>query len=342
MSTTSSAISSSSKKNMTRLRPEGAEQDALDQEKTLKSAISVQSLNNQSSGCLPTNCTGNFTLDLRRRPISALAANSFWSGVSEIKDVLTTGNPLLVTSTPNETAQFYLNEDEPIEDANAKHDHFFEDINTLYKRQTALFQRSCEQLKDLYRIQDQDQDQDHQADANVSEFVLVETKNTKVDETSSSDADTIEGTIASSTIQDEVLSDEQKIFERTLRRSKIAFKSRIDILKAVTAVKGGVHQSQISNAFGATDMVDVEDLYTEVIYALLHMIGNDAPDDSMQFQLIEHLRKAFRVEPAKHLVLYERAAARDPPQLKLNLCVLEAKELACKDNLSPINDSGTE
>ena len=114
-----------------------------------------------------------------------------------------------------------------------------------------------------------------------------------------------------------------------MRKSRIVFKSRIDILRAVT---GRMVQFQ-TNAFGATDMVDVEDLYSEVIYCLLHMIGNDAPDQSIT-QLIEHLRKAFRVDPQKHLVLFDKASARDSPVLKLNLCVLEAKELACKDNLS--------
>ena len=165
-----------------RLRPEGAEQDILDQERITK-AGSIRTLNEDESdqGCLPFKCLGNnnFTLDVRRKPISALAANSFWSGVSEIKDVLISGNPLL------ETSRFYV-EDEPSEEEildNRKEspdpDHFFNDINTLYQRQTALFQRSCEQLKDLYHIQEQDLDpvkfvEDHQADANVSEFVLKE------------------------------------------------------------------------------------------------------------------------------------------------------------------------
>ena len=39
------------------------------------------------------------------------SANSFWSGVSEIKDVLITGNPLLESSAIAnniETAQFYV------------------------------------------------------------------------------------------------------------------------------------------------------------------------------------------------------------------------------------------
>ena len=38
-----------------------------------------------------------------------------------------------------------------------------------------------------------------------------------------------------------------------------------------------IYKWSLSNAFGATDMVDVEDLYCEVIYCLLHMIGNDSP-----------------------------------------------------------------
>ena len=130
------------------------------------------------------------------------------------------------------------------------------------------------------------------------------------------------------------ISDEQKIFEKSMRKSRIVFKSRTDILRAVT---GRMVQFQ-TNAFGATDMVDVEDLYSEVIYCLLHMIGNDAPDQSIN-QLIEHLRKAFRVDPQKHLVLFDKASTRESPVLKLNLCVLEAKELASKDNL--VQDEAT-
>ena len=117
----------------------------------------------------------------------------------------------------NETAKFYVVEDDVsrVESTLNKMnhpDHFFEDISTLYQRQTALFQRSCEQLKDLYQIQGyqantgvSDGSSDHQADANVSEFVLVDnskviTSDNKVnnksdDGVSSSDTttDTLEG-----------------------------------------------------------------------------------------------------------------------------------------------------
>ena len=94
------------------------------------------------------------------------------------------------TNSRNETAKFYVVEDDVsrVESTLNKMnhpDHFFEDISTLYQRQTALFQRSCEQLKDLYQIQGyqantgvSDGSADHQADANVSEFVLVD--NSKV------------------------------------------------------------------------------------------------------------------------------------------------------------------
>ena len=64
------------------------------------------------------------------------------------------------------------------------------------------------------------------------------------------------------------------------------------------------------------------------------MLSYQNQQENEVFQLIEHLRKAFRVEPSKHLLLYEKASERGRPQLKLNLCVLEAKELACKDNLA--------
>ena len=121
------------------------------------------------------------------------------------------------TNPRNETAKFYVVEDDVsrVESTLNKMnhpDHFFEDISTLYQRQTALFQRSCEQLKDLYQIQGyqantggSDGSADHQADANVSEFVLVDnskviTSDNKVnnksdDGVSSSDTttDTLEG-----------------------------------------------------------------------------------------------------------------------------------------------------
>ena len=47
------------------------------------------------------------------------------------------------------------------------------------------------------------------------------------------------------------------------------------------------------------------ELYTEVLYNLLHMIGKDA-DRNGQFEMIEHLRKAFHIEPKEHLEIYNQ------------------------------------
>ena len=47
------------------------------------------------------------------------------------------------------------------------------------------------------------------------------------------------------------------------------------------------------------------ELYTSVLYSLLHMIGADA-DRNGQFEMIEHLRKAFHIEPKQHLEIYNQ------------------------------------
>ena len=66
------------------------------------------------------------------------------------------------------------------------------------------------------------------------------------------------------------------------------------------------------------------------------MIGCDAARDS-QFEYIEHLRKAFKIEPQRHLELFEEAEARPRPRLALNLTIAEARGLVTKD-ISGLND----
>ena len=67
------------------------------------------------------------------------------------------------------------------------------------------------------------------------------------------------------------------------------------------------------------------------------MIGCDADRDS-QFAYIEHLRKAFKMEPRRHLELFEAAEARPRPPLLLGLTIAEARRLATKDAISGSND----
>ena len=122
MSTTSN---DSTFRRRPRLGPEGAEaEDQVDLDRNLAksktlSTTSVASVANgdkSGQGCLPNmfNFNGNFTLDVRRKPISVMAAKSFWNGVSEIRDVLTNGNPLLEESN----ATFYV-------EKSSRYDHCF-------------------------------------------------------------------------------------------------------------------------------------------------------------------------------------------------------------------------
>ena len=96
----------------------------------------------------------------QRRPLTAIATRSFWNGVSDIKDVFAAAAS---ASNTEATAQFYIrsangeragDQDREEEDEAVANDRFFEDITSLYRRQTLLFQRSCDQLNDIYSDQE--------------------------------------------------------------------------------------------------------------------------------------------------------------------------------------------
>ena len=158
------------------------------------------------NACFPT-ATSN--LARSRQPITALAARGFWNGVSDIKEVF--------GQRPNgSSARFYVSNQEPP----AEDDNFFEEITTLYERQSMLFQRSCEQLK---------------------EFCSKEVG--------------------------------------TLKKSEGRRSSPV--------------KPPLPSPFGELESRDIEELYGDCLFAVLHMIGCDA-DRSNQWQLVEHLRKAFR------------------------------------------------
>jgi hypothetical protein len=67
------------------------------------------------------------------------------------------GNPLL-ENQGRHSATFYVGH--PSKSSSSRkarkmmdeEDQFFKDINTLYQRQKVLFQKCCEQLKDIYLV----------------------------------------------------------------------------------------------------------------------------------------------------------------------------------------------
>ena len=188
------------------------------------------------------DCGAPFKLIVdQNRSLQVNLARSFWRGVGDIKEAFLP-NPQLTGSDKNRST-FYIEEDTTflLED-----DNFFEDISQLYRQQAVLFQRSCDQIKDVYRVD----------------------------------------IVPNSALED-------------------------------------------ISPFGEVSKLGGEDLYSDVLDCLLHMIGCDTKNIN-KFELYEHLRKAFQIEPKRHLELYNElsGAARRP--VKLSLAVVEARDLAGK------------
>jgi hypothetical protein len=153
----------------------------------------------------------------RRRPIKALLRN----GLADIRDALVMSNSLLKS---RRSSQFYVQRE--VDDAGAAvgadEDRFFEDLTVLYRRQTMLFKRSCQQLKELYDVSDSSNETVPPADDSAPD-----------------------------------------------NNSAL-----------------GLGWSP----FAETDAADVEELYVDCLFTVLHMIGSEAETNN-PWPLVEHLRK---------------------------------------------------
>ena len=87
---------------------------------------------------------------------------------------------------------------------------------------------------------------------------------------------------------------------------------------------------QVVSPFGEVTKIGGEQLYVEVLFCLIHMLGADKKTSNI-FELVEHLRKAFQIESKQHLKLYSDTESFPAPKVKLSLCFVEAKNLVPKD-----------
>ena len=78
--------------------------------------------------------------------------------------------------------------------------------------------------------------------------------------------------------------------------------------------------------------LQMEELYVEILYTILHMIGADV-DKSEISPLVDHLKEAFHMDDEKHEQLLDIATMREEPYLKANVEIFEAKRLLGKDML---------
>ncbi|XP_026733593.1 protein unc-13 homolog 4B isoform X3 [Trichoplusia ni] len=77
---------------------------------------------------------------------------------------------------------------------------------------------------------------------------------------------------------------------------------------------------------------NVDELYLEVLYEILHNVGGcDVSCEVGQLAMLSYIQEAFKIANDKHTELLTQAEAKEPPELMLNVEVVEAKDLVPKD-----------
>ncbi|KAE8741885.1 hypothetical protein FOCC_FOCC012589 [Frankliniella occidentalis] len=77
---------------------------------------------------------------------------------------------------------------------------------------------------------------------------------------------------------------------------------------------------------------NIEELYSEVLYLLLHNVGSDVTTASDRDALCRLLQDAFKIDEEKHAELLSTVEAKEAPKIVLNVEVLEAQDLKPKDS----------
>ncbi|KAJ8919011.1 hypothetical protein NQ315_016916 [Exocentrus adspersus] len=77
---------------------------------------------------------------------------------------------------------------------------------------------------------------------------------------------------------------------------------------------------------------NIDELYTEILYEILHNVGCDMSYEVGQIALFSYAQDAFKMSNDKHKYLMEVAEQKEAPELLLNVEVIEAKDLKSKDS----------
>ncbi|XP_031620349.1 protein unc-13 homolog 4B isoform X3 [Contarinia nasturtii] len=77
--------------------------------------------------------------------------------------------------------------------------------------------------------------------------------------------------------------------------------------------------------------LNTEELYEEILYQILHNVGCETENETCQSSLFGYIQDAFKITNARHDELLSAAAMKKPPEMRLNVEVVEAKELESKD-----------
>lgn len=76
--------------------------------------------------------------------------------------------------------------------------------------------------------------------------------------------------------------------------------------------------------------LQIEELYEEILYEILHNVGSDESKVDPE-ALFPFMQEAFKFQLEVHEEMLEKARDKDAPELRLNIEVIEAKDLNSKD-----------
>ncbi|XP_073955464.1 C2 and C2B_Munc13-like domain-containing protein staccato isoform X4 [Choristoneura fumiferana] len=77
---------------------------------------------------------------------------------------------------------------------------------------------------------------------------------------------------------------------------------------------------------------NIDELYLEILYEILHNVGGcDVGCEAGQHAMLSYVQDAFKISNDKHTELLTQAEAKEPPELMLNVELIEAKDLVPKD-----------
>uniref|UniRef100_A0A1B6MMV1 C2 domain-containing protein n=1 Tax=Graphocephala atropunctata TaxID=36148 RepID=A0A1B6MMV1_9HEMI len=95
-------------------------------------------------------------------------------------------------------------------------------------------------------------------------------------------------------------------------------------------VEEEVNKETSANLLAEAVGLNIEELYSEVLYEVIHTVGCMAEAEERDV-IFNHLQKSFRLDPEKHELLLQQAKSKEPPNILLNVQIVEAKELRPKD-----------
>ncbi|KAG7190822.1 hypothetical protein KM043_006889 [Ampulex compressa] len=94
----------------------------------------------------------------------------------------------------------------------------------------------------------------------------------------------------------------------------------------------GIPKAEIERRTNALlQAMTIEELYTALVYMTQHQIGYDVSNECGLEVLLNHLQNSFKVDNETHERVLEQTKNMEPPEMHLNVEVIEAKELVSKD-----------